>query len=289
MINKISDEKREQIANASAKTLPNNPTGRGMTADEIRKRLWEPITASKKSLADEIDRVVDEAKTEIGNLETEIKDEASARKTADSEHDRKIAENETAINDLEKNKVDENDVSSSADANTIAKRTSKGTLVVNVSDNDGSSTAVNKGYMQSKLDEITSSFQTQIEGKSRTFVIADINTLNELLSGRWEMGSETYYDDYLRTGDTILCIDTDLPDFWFERTTDTSRVPETFVYTDESGNERTITLRVRGYDNGGTQVGLLHILESNAVNFGDLEAVLDSIIAYQEQLIGGDA
>ena len=289
MIKKISDEKREQIANASAKTLPNNPTGRGMTADEIRKRLWEPITASEKSLADEINRVVEEANTEMGNLETEIEDEASARKSADSEHDRRIAENETAINDLEKNKVDENDVSSSADANTIAKRTSKGTLVVNVSDNDGSSTAVNKGYMQSKLDEITSSFQTQIEGKSRTFVIADINTLNELLSGRWEMGSETYDDDYLRTGDTILCIDTDLPDFWFERTTDTSRVPETFVYTDESGNERTITLRVLGYYNGGTQVGLLHILESNAVNFGDLEAVLDSIIAYQEQLIGGDA
>ena len=289
MIKKISDEKREQIANASAKTLPNNPTGRGMTPDEIRSRFWEPIISSGKSLADEIDRVVEEANTEMGNLETEIEDEASARKSADSEHDRRIAENETAINDLEKNKVDENDVSSSADANTIAKRTSKGTLVVNVSDNDGSSTAVNKGYMQSKLDEITSSFQTQIEGKSRTFVIADINTLNELLSGRWEMGSETYDDDYLRTGDTILCIDTDLPDFWFERTTDTSRVPETFVYTDESGNERTITLRVLGYDNGGTQVGLLHILESNAVNFGDLEAVLDSIIAYQEQLIGGDA
>lgn len=282
MIKKISDEKREQIANASAKTLPNNPTGRGMTPDEIRKRFWEPITASEKSLADEINRIVGEANKDITA-------EASARETADSEHERRISENETAINDLEKNKVDEKDVSSSAGANTIAKRTSKGALVVKVSDNDGSSTAVNKGYMQSKLDEITSSFQTQIEGKSRTFVIADINTLNDLLSGRWEMGSETYYDDYLRTGDTILCIDTDLPDFWFERTTDTSRVPETFVYTDESGNERTITLRVLGYDNGGTQVGLLHILESNAVNFGDLEAVLDRIIELQEDIIGGDA
>lgn len=333
MIDKISNATREAIAATSAKSLPDNPSGRGMTPNAIRDTFWKPIVAAGNSVADEIDRVAGEANTDIGAAITKAETDLAAEKTAREASEQEIredfgvaidaaitkAENELAdekrARETSENGIRENiasvskaledhkaEISVEANANKIPKRTPFGTLEAETKRlNDTQyprrmKQLVNLGFFDAEMDahkaEVDKTFNTleaQISGRTTSYVIAGRSTLVDLLSGQWEMGSETYYDDYLRTGDTILCIDTDLPDFWFERTTDTSRVPETFVYTDESGNERTITLRVLGYDNGGKQVGLLHILESNAVNFGDLEAVLEAIIAYQEQLIGGYA
>ena len=60
-INKVSDGKKEAISKKSAQFLPNNPSGRGMSADDIKKAFYAPVTDTADSILSEIDRVVDEA------------------------------------------------------------------------------------------------------------------------------------------------------------------------------------------------------------------------------------
>jgi hypothetical protein len=290
MIKKISDEKREQIANASAKTLPNNPTGRGMTADEIRKRLWEPIVSKGTSLAEEIDRVVEEANTDIEEAVTKAENELDTEKTARETSENGIRNEISAVSKaLDDHKAE---VSVEAVDKTIPRRTSFGTLeaetsrisVIQYPRRDKQ--LINLGFFDAEMDahkaDVAKTFDTleaQINGITTSYVIQGIVDLKNNLS---EIGAK------LKTGDKIFSIDKNIPDLWFESKNNKDGM-ETITVKDDDGIEHTIELVVMETSAPYTIYGILHVIESNAVNFGDLEAVLDSIIAYQEQLIGGDA
>ena len=314
MINKISREKLVEISNASAKILPDNPTGRGMTADEIRKRLWEPIVSKGNSLAEEIDRVVDEANTDLGNLEIEIKDEASARKSADDNQATRISTLEQTASNLQhqiNGKVNSSDVNVDAAKMTIAKRSAVGTLhaittktVGGMDDSLKETMLVNLGFFDAEMgahkadadnayapkkstEAAFGALFSAVDGLTNSYVADDVNAIQGFLdNGYWEIAGVTYYAERMQTGDNIFVVDSGCPDFWFEKTSDMGRIPEKITITLD--DESTVTLTLRVYFNGNL-VGLLHILESDNVNLGDLDRVLDSIIAYQNQLIGGDA
>jgi hypothetical protein len=137
--------------------------------------------------------------------------------------------------------------------------------------------------------------EAAVAGKTRSYAVGGAEALEALLSGRWEVGTEVYSTDGLRTGDNIFVVESGIPDFWFEATTDTSRA-ESITLT-VGGTERTLTLLVYGYDNGGFPVGILHVIEGEKTKIdlseiegrlGDVDAALDAILALQAELIGGE-
>ena len=76
-IKKVSAEAKSAIARKSAQTLPVNPSERGYSAEEIKRRFYQPITDSVNSALAEIDRVVDEVNETNsqlkGNLDAFVK------------------------------------------------------------------------------------------------------------------------------------------------------------------------------------------------------------------------
>lgn len=292
MIDKISNATRAAIEAASAKSLPDNPSGRGMTPEQIRRKFWEPLTSAGSNLADEIDRVVDEANEYIGEAiekaETELSAETSARESSENG----IRDDVSAVSKaLEDHKAE---ISAESVDKTIPRRTQFGTIesetrrlsTTQYPEERQKKQLVNLGFFDAEMDahkaEVDNTFNTleaQIAGITTSYVIQGIPELENNLS---DIGAN------LKTGDKIFSIDKNIPDLWFESKNNTDGA-ETFVYKDEEGNERTIDLIVMETSSPYTVYGILHVIESNAVNFGDLEAVLDAIIAYQEALIGGDA
>lgn len=221
------------------------------------------------------------------------------------------------------------EISDAAEKNTLALRNKDGRLLARTPSEVASGAnpeyqVVNLEFLSGKLAALTtaveprlSAMETAIAGRARSYVLDGREDLLELLTGRWETGETSYFADELITGDNLLIVQRDVPDFWFEATTDPSRTPETYTYTDAAGNGQTVELRVCGYDNGGATVGLLHVLESDYTviegysraasqsardaethaeraqralgETGDLSAALDAILALQEKLIGGEA
>lgn len=59
-IQKTSDQVKNTIKQLSAYSLPNNPSERGMTPEQIKKRFYDPILGSAASALSEIDRLVGE-------------------------------------------------------------------------------------------------------------------------------------------------------------------------------------------------------------------------------------
>jgi hypothetical protein len=298
MINRIRREKLVEISNASAKILPDNPTGRGMSPDDIRRRFWEPIVSKGNSLAEEIDRVAEEANVDIEAAVTKAAEELSDEKSARETSENGIREDISAVSKaLDTHKAE---VSVEAVDKTIPRRTSFGTLeaetkrisTIQYPEERQKEQLVNLGFFDAEMDahkaDVEKTFNTleaQIAGKTRSYVVDNASTLNELLSGVWYFAGGQYYTDDFETGDNIYVVDNAIPDFWFEKTEDFSRV-ETITI---DGEEVELVVYAYGDSGGGPAIGILHILESDNVNLGDLDRVLDSIIAYQEQLIGGDA
>lgn len=320
MIDKISNATRAAIEAAGAKSLPDNPSGRGMTADEIRRKFWEPLTSAGSNLAKEIDRVVDEANRDIGSLATAINDESSARKAADSKHDDRISSLETTASEVQQEingKVNSSDVRVDAAAMTIAKRSAFGTLhaITKVNGNlgdDADSVLVNVKYLNTMLDSHKADADnayapknlteakfdalfSSVDGLTNSYVADDVNAIQGFLdNGYWEIAGVTYYAVKMKTGDSIFVVDSGCPDFWFEKTSDMGRTPEeiTIALDDES----TVTLTLRVYFNGNL-VGLLHVIEGEKTKIdfswveeqiGDIDTALDAILDMQERLIGGE-
>ena len=73
LVKKVSAETKSAITRKSAQTLPINPSERGYSAEEIKRRFYQPIIDAANSSIAEIDRVVDEVNTALeqvdGNLE----------------------------------------------------------------------------------------------------------------------------------------------------------------------------------------------------------------------------
>lgn len=71
-IGKISDEVVRSIKKKSAFGLPDSPSERGMKPFEIKKAFYAPLVDAAASLSAEINRVVEEANTEIEKVLAEI-------------------------------------------------------------------------------------------------------------------------------------------------------------------------------------------------------------------------
>lgn len=108
---------------------------------------------------------------------------------------------------------------------------------------------------------------TRIQGNARSYVLSDLSALSDLLRGRWNANNNGGFleSSALISGDNILIVQRDVPDFWFEATE--HGTPETYTYTDAEGNETVYPLIVYEYAGEGEipyrQLGLLHILESD--------------------------
>ena len=105
--------------------------------------------------------------------------------------------------------------------------------------------------------------ETAVQGVSRSFVIEDLDALEELVNDERED-----FDVFeLVSGDNILLVQKDAPDFWFEKLADGETIDEVPTYThvvyDDRGNEtsrKTYSLLI-AVDNW--QLGVLHVLESD--------------------------
>lgn len=86
-IKKTSDETRKKIELLSVHSLPNNPSERGMTPEQIKKRFYDPILSSAASALTEIDRVVSEVNVVISKADRLIAETAQmadeAKKTSE--------------------------------------------------------------------------------------------------------------------------------------------------------------------------------------------------------------
>lgn len=70
MINKISQETMNAILRKSAYRLPDNPSEQGFKAADIKKAFYQFIDDSTASICAEVNRVVEEANTDIANKDT---------------------------------------------------------------------------------------------------------------------------------------------------------------------------------------------------------------------------
>lgn len=64
----VSEEERAAITRKTAYSLPDEPSARGMTPDQIRKRFWEAVVGDRHSLLAEIDRVAKEVNAALDAL-----------------------------------------------------------------------------------------------------------------------------------------------------------------------------------------------------------------------------
>ena len=80
-IQKTSDQVKNAIKQLSAYSLPNNPSERGITPEQIKKRFYDPILSSAASALCEIDRVVRETNGVIREIDQAV---ATVSETADA-------------------------------------------------------------------------------------------------------------------------------------------------------------------------------------------------------------
>lgn len=74
LVKKVSAETKSAITRKSAQTLPINPSERGYSAEEIKRRFYQPIIDAANSAIAEIDRVVDEVNTALGQVDGNLED-----------------------------------------------------------------------------------------------------------------------------------------------------------------------------------------------------------------------
>lgn len=71
-ISKVSAATKSAVSRKSAQTLPNNPSEKGYSAEEIKRRFYQPIFDATNSALSEIDRVVEEVNTAFGDVKDEV-------------------------------------------------------------------------------------------------------------------------------------------------------------------------------------------------------------------------
>lgn len=68
-VKNVSAETKNAIVRKSAQSLPTNPSERGYSAEEIKRRFYQPILDAANSALSEIDRVVNEFNNSMGQME----------------------------------------------------------------------------------------------------------------------------------------------------------------------------------------------------------------------------
>lgn len=293
----VSDEVKESISNKSAQKLPNNPSARGMSADQIRRAFYAPIIDANDSLIEEIDRVANEANAALNTLDGSV---TTAHRNIDGVRNSVDA---LAINVSQK--IDRVPPLSGVEYTVaVVKETGESTSLsvgtadysqiplrepntgrIKVGDPSAADDAVNLRTLEQKASDINKDIKknadnihahnqwledlasaddainTEVEalsvkvsGNASSYVIPTFyRFVNEFLAYGSTEGADV--SDMI-TGSNILIAETDVPDFWFEKTTDDSRADS---YT-PTGSETAIKLVV--YVNS-VVVGVCHILETD--------------------------
>lgn len=71
-ISNVSAETKNAMTRKSAQTLPTNPSAQGYSADEIKRRFYQPILDTANSTLAEIDRVANEANEAISQVDNNL-------------------------------------------------------------------------------------------------------------------------------------------------------------------------------------------------------------------------
>ena len=71
-IKNVSAVTKSAISRKSAQTLPNNPSEQGYSAEEIKRRFYQPVLDAANSAIAEIDRVVNEMNVSFGQVSDEL-------------------------------------------------------------------------------------------------------------------------------------------------------------------------------------------------------------------------
>ena len=311
---KVSEEMIINIGNKSAKTLPDRPSGRGMTPDKIKEAFFAPIVDSEKSIVTEINRIVEmissainvivgQANDDIGGTYNQLLSEIASREEGDAWCAKAITDLIVRLEDLKAyvdsgddnldlkiranaeeidKKIDKSSARFDTAAQSIAKRTDSGELFVETKDGGNEKGAVNKAYLSKTVGVL----EAQIAGKTRSYVINGVSDL------KYETDGLSTIADKLRTGDNVYLLESDVPDFWFEETTDESKAEKLDIVGEFGTVLETIDLVVQETSYPYTVYGVLHKIEAEKPNFdpsiiGDIDEALDSILAIQDAVLGG--
>lgn len=275
-ISPISQGTKDAIAEKSVKYFPNNPSAAGKTPQQIKDAFTKPIIDAEVSIFTEIDRVIEEANEvawyENQRITTAIQDismEASNRYDADLAE--KNAREEAIAGCVPKTALQgEGDPKA---GNVPVYQEGYGStsgeyfpiLLTGYPMEDKH--AANKNYVDdeiTKMGEEVTAIRAGLAGNTRSYVIGDLVDLENMLEGDLDVGGRELVDvDTLLTGDNILLRQMNAPDFWFEKTE--TGTPPTYVYVeyDEEGNETEKIEYILSVKKDGTQVGVLHVLESD--------------------------
>lgn len=71
-IQNVSATTKSAISRKSAQTLPNNPSEQGYSAEEIKRRFYQPVLDAANSAIAEIDRIVNEMNVSFGQVSDEL-------------------------------------------------------------------------------------------------------------------------------------------------------------------------------------------------------------------------
>ena len=233
----VTAKVKSKIKALSAYSLPDNPSARGKSAADIKKAFFEPIVEGGDNVIDEIDRVVNEANNIIGS--DTLTTSAKTLVGAINENKSAIDQNKTAIS------TNKGAIGTLADLKTKEKAS----LVGAINENNAS----------------ISSFFKRVEGKSQSYVLNTFEEFIRLLAYDDGVG---FYCDYLNTGDNLLIVEREVPDFWYEKieednlSLDDERITSAPTYTYQ-GKEYSLAA-VYDWEDGTCYLdGVFHILEND--------------------------
>lgn len=255
--------------------------------------IFENERADRKSaIADEAtarDTAISDAKTE---LIEKIEEEEKSRVASDNNINNNIAQNTAWLEDIQKEIGDDDNVgtlvrimnpasgaalygqtegkprlyplSSEAVQYTVPIRDKDKRLYAGKASDKGSTDqVVNVEYFNGRMEtDVAPRFtalETALSGKARSYVFETLDALATAINGTGVFDCSAFL-----TGDNLLIVQKDVPDFWFEATGEDDTRNPTYTYEDAEGNRSEYSLVVYNYaDNNTYRVGLLHILESD--------------------------
>jgi hypothetical protein len=226
-INKISQEKINQIKQKSVITLPNQPK---ISAEELKARFVKPITDTTNSTIAEINRIVDEVNDDIENANNLLLDH-DADELAHADIRGLITALDNAKVDKEDGKslISDTEISRLANVDNYDDTEVRGLITALDADKADvihtHSNYTTEDAVQTKINTHNSSetAHTDIrnavaeakviaEGKSRARVFATKSALDT-----WLLDSENV--ELLQIGDNFYIEETDKPDYWWNGTT----------------------------------------------------------------------
>lgn len=228
-INKISQEKINQIKQKSVITLPNQPK---ISAEELKERFVKPVVDTNNSTVAEINRIVDEINDDILNISEDLT-EHNTNETAHENIREEIGVLSNAFNTHKhdslyvpittgKDLISTTEIARLALVDNYDDTAVKQQITDDIATHNNSETA--HTFLKGKIDEA----KAIAEGKSRARVFATKSALDT-----WLLDSENVA--LLQIGDNFYIEETDKPDYWWNGTTikelETQKVDLTDYYT----------------------------------------------------------